>query len=218
MWLSRTQPAGSLTGVMSEPPDTDGAGAPAFAPLPRRRRTAAWLATALGVALIALVIVLARSEPATTRAADSPLLGKQVPNVRATTIDGSQFDLNDELGEWVVVNFFATWCVPCRTEHPELASWFERHEAIGDATVVAVVYDDDTSAVRRFRDEAGGDWPMLVDRNGAIAVDFGVAGVPESYLISPEGVIVSKIVGGIFDSELEELLQRAKQRQRAERP
>lgn len=177
---------------------------------PRRRR-AVWIAAALAVTLVALVVVLAGSEPATTRGADSPLLGKQVPNVRAKTIDGVVFDLNDELGRWVVVNFFATWCVPCRIEHPELISWQQRHEALGDATVVAVIYDDSVSAVRRFRDEEGGDWPMLIDDDGRIAVDFGVAGVPESYLISPEGVIVSKIVGGILDGELEELLNRAKQ-------
>ena len=100
--------------------------------------------------------------------------------------------------------------MPCRTEHPELISWQQRHEALGDATVVAVIYDDSVSAVRRYREEEGGDWPMLIDDDGRIAVDFGVAGVPESSLISPEGVIVSKIVGGILDGELEELLRRAK--------
>ena len=189
---------------MTDAPDVD------VAPRPRRRRTAVWIAAALGVTLVALVVVLARSEPATTRAADSPMLGKQVPNVQATTIDGEEFDLNDELGKWVVVNFFATWCVPCRIEHPEIISWQQRHDVLGDATVVGIIFDDSVSAVRRFREEEGGEWPMLVDGNGAIAVDFGVAGVPESYLISPEGVIVSKIVGGILDGELEGLLERAK--------
>ena len=180
------------------------------APARPRRRLAVWIAAALAVAFVALVVVLAKAAPSTTRAADSPLLGEQAPDVRATTIDGVDYDLDDELGKWVVVNFFATWCVPCRIEHPELISWKLRHEAIGDATVVAVIYDDSVSAVRRFREEEGGDWPMLIDEGGRISVDFGVAGVPESYLISPEGVIVSKIVGGILDGELEELLTRAK--------
>ena len=177
-----------------------------------RRRLAVWIAAAVAVTLVALVVVLVKAEPSTTRAADSPLLGEQVPNVQAKTIDGDDFDLNDELGKWVVVNFFATWCVPCRIEHPELISWQQRHEVLGDATVVAVIYDDSVDAVRRFRDEEGGDWPMIIDDDGRIAVDFGVAGVPESYLISPEGVVVSKIVGGILDGELEELLSRARAR------
>ena len=177
---------------------------------PRRRRLAVWIVAALAVTFVPLVIVLAKAEPSTTRAADSPLLGKQAPVVEAKTIDGDDYDLDVERGKWVVVNFFATWCVPCRIEHPELISWQKRHEAIGDATVVAVIYDDSVSAVRRFREEEGGDWPMLIDEGGRISVDFGVAGVPESYLISPEGVIVSKIVGGILDGELEELLNRAK--------
>ena len=177
-----------------------------------RRRLAVWIAAAVAVTLVALVVVLVKAEPSTTRAADSPLLGEQVPNVQAKTIDGDDFDLNDQLGKWVVVNFFATWCVPCRIEHPELISWRQRHEVLGDATVVAIIYDDSVDAVRRFRDEEGGDWPMIIDDDGRIAVDFGVAGVPESYLISPEGVVVSKIVGGILDGELEELLSRAKAR------
>ena len=177
---------------------------------PRRRRPALWIALALAVALVGLVVVLAGSEPSTTRAADSPLVGRASPDVRATTIDGDDFDLADLRGQWVLVNFFATWCVPCRIEHPELINWQQRHAAIGDAAIVGVIFDDSLDAVRRFREEEGGEWPMLRDDDGRVAVDFGVAGVPESYLISPEGIVVSKIVGGILDGELEELLQRAK--------
>lgn len=180
----------------------------------RRRRTATWIALAIGVALVGLVVALAKSEPATTRAADSPLLGKPAPYLEGRTLDGESIALTDNLGKWVLVNFFATWCVPCRQEHPQLIQWQQRHAMIGDATIVGVIFDDDVDAVRRFRAEEGGDWPMLLDPDGQIAVDFGVAGVPESYLISPDGVIVSKIVGGILDGELEALLDRARARTR----
>lgn len=66
--------------------------------------------------------------------------------------------------------------------------------------------DDDASAVRAFRRVNGGVWPMVLDPDGRIAADYGVSGVPESYLVSPEGVVVSRIVGGILDGEIESLL------------
>ncbi len=80
---------------------------------------------------------------------------------------------------------------------------------VADATVVGVIYDDEVNAVRQFRDEEGGSWPMLVDGDGRIALDFGVAGVPESFLIAPDGVIVAKVVGGVRARELERLLEQA---------
>ncbi len=106
-----------------------------------------------------------------------------------------------------MVNFFAAWCVPCRREHPELIAFHERHEARGDAVVMGVVYDDSTDAVRQFRAERGGDWPMLADSGGKVALDFGVAGMPESFLISPDGVVVATLVGGVRQDDLDLLLR-----------
>ena len=108
------------------------------------------------------------------------------------------------------MNFFATWCVPCRKEHPELVAFHQRHATAGDAAVIGVVYDDSVDAVRAFRAERGGSWPMVADPGGRIALELGVAGVPESFLISPDGIVVSKIVGGVRAAELESLLALAR--------
>ena len=189
---------------------TDLAAAAPARDLVRPRRTALVIAAAVGVIFAGLIVILATRDPATTRLARSPLLGKPAPDVAGRTVDGSSFRLVDLRGRWVLVNFFATWCVPCRQEHPDLIRFALRHEFAGDAAVVGVVYDDDAGAVRRFRTKQGGDWPMVLDPSGRTALDFGVAGVPESFLISPDGFVAAKVVGGIRTERLERVLAEAK--------
>ena len=179
---------------------------------PPRRRSALWVAVAVGVLISGVVVILATREPALTRLADSPLVGRPAPQFRAATIDGTAYALDSDRGRWVVVNFFATWCVPCREEHSELVEFQARHAKTGDATVIGVVYDDDADEVREFRATEGGEWPMVVDPKGRLAIEFGVRGVPESYLIAPNGVIAAKIVGGVRAERLEAILREARGR------
>ena len=161
------------------------------------------------VVAVVFVAVLATRPSAATRLAESPLLGKAAPFPVTRTIEGERFDLAELRGEWVLVNFFATWCTPCRVEHPELLSFSRRHFQMGDASVVSVVYDDDVNNIREFLRKEGGEWPFVMDPEGKIALDFGVRGVPESYLVSPSGIIAARIVGGVRADQLERLLEGA---------
>jgi cytochrome c biogenesis protein CcmG/thiol:disulfide interchange protein DsbE len=204
--------APDMTDISADRPETETDGdapPPAVGPL-RRTRKALWIAVAVAVPLALLIGVLATRQPAATRAVRSPLLGKPAPAIESTTVDGQQAGLTALKGKWVVVNFFATWCVPCRQEHPDLVSFSQAHAASGDATVLGVVYSDNTQAVREFRDDEGGTWPMLTDPKGRIALDYGVSGVPESYLISPDGVVAAKLLGGVKADDLDRLLNQAK--------
>lgn len=167
-----------------------------------RSRVALVSAVVLAVLLAAFVFVLATSEPSTARLADSPLLGKQAPPVGEDVVPGD--------GQWTVVNFFATWCVPCVEEHDDLVAFSNAHALAGDAGVVSVVFSDDAEAVEAFFDERGGDWPVVRDEDGRIATDWGVTGVPESYLVAPDGSVRAKIVGGVDVARLEQLLAEAR--------
>ena len=174
-----------------------------------RRRLVVLAPVLAVVAVVAvLVVVLATREPAANRIAESPLVGRAAPPVSGTTLDGSRFELADLEGKWVLVNFFATWCGPCQQEHDDLVAFDERHRTVGDGGVVSVVFDDSPANARSFFEENGGEFPVIVDGGGDIALEYGLIRVPESFLVAPNGVIVAKIIGGVTADGLEEILGR----------
>jgi thiol:disulfide interchange protein len=107
--------------------DQTGPPPPDVGPPPHRRRSLRWVALAVTVPLLGLVGVMAASPLAATRAARSPLLSKAAPAVTAESLDGQALRLADYRGRWVLVNFFAIWCVPCCREHPALIAFRQRH-------------------------------------------------------------------------------------------
>ena len=174
-----------------------------------RGRTARWVALTIGLVMVVFVALPATRQPAQTRIAQSPLLGRPAPEVTGRALDGTTVRLSRLRGRYVVLNFFATWCVPCQREHPELVRFSERHAAARDAQVLAVIFDDDPGAVRRFFEANGGDWPVIEDPRGKVALDFGVRGPPESFLIGPDGVVLSRVVGEVRADRLDALVQEA---------
>jgi cytochrome c biogenesis protein CcmG/thiol:disulfide interchange protein DsbE len=161
----------------------------------RRGHAARWAALAVGIVLVVFIAVLATSKSLDSRGISSELLGKPVPHVEGETIGGASFDIDQYRGRWVVVNFFATWCTPCRVEHPELVAFDERHQQTNDVEVVSVAFDDQEDDIREFFAENGGTWSVIPKDTNRVALDFGVTGVPESYVVDPNGIVVAKFEG-----------------------
>jgi cytochrome c biogenesis protein CcmG/thiol:disulfide interchange protein DsbE len=107
----------------------------------------------------------------------------------------------------VLVNFFATWCAPCKAEHPELVSFAQRHRLRGDAEVVSVAFNEQPSEVQAFFDANGGDWPVIAEGNGGFALEYGVVKLPESYLIAPDGTVVYKFEGGVRADDVDSVIE-----------
>jgi len=165
------------------------------------------IAAAVGAVLVGLLAVLALADPGEGDTAGSPLLGRPAPAVRSATLDGGQFDLSRRKGSWVVLNFFNSTCVPCINEHDELLAFAAaQQDEENPAELYTVVNDDSDEAVTEFFAANGGEWPKLRDPDGAVAVAFGVARVPETWLIDPNGVVRLRIAGELTPSLLDEEL------------
>jgi cytochrome c biogenesis protein CcmG/thiol:disulfide interchange protein DsbE len=161
------------------------------------------IAGVVGAAALALVVVLVRTPPVDNSETGNPLLGKLAPEVKGTTLKGEAFDLDEFRGDWVLVNFFASWCPPCLIEHPELV---RLSTEVPGLEVVSVSFGDTVANVEQFFADNGGDWPVLAADTGAIGISYGVKGLPESFLVAPDGTIVAKFIGGItFDGVLDYL-------------
>ena len=163
------------------------------------------LSPIVGLVLAAFFVVLALSEPRGEADVSSPLIGNPAPAIQSTVIGGGDFELSRRKGSWVVLNFFNSTCIPCIQEHPELVKFAEAQENGPDGVeVYSIINDDSDGAVREFFTARGGDWPKVRDTDGTIAVAFGVAKVPETWIIDPNGYVRLRILGAITQQFLDE--------------
>lgn len=168
-----------------------------------RPRRAPLIAAAVAAVLAVLIGVMAAARSGPRDIVDRSLVGHAAPAIVGTQLDGSQFDLSRRRGSWVLVNFFQTSCTPCVQEHPELRSFVERG---GQAELVTVVYVDSAANVRHFFTRNGGNWPVVLDDDGRISVSYGVAKVPETWIVDPDGVVQDRIGGAVTAARLDALL------------
>ncbi len=157
-----------------------------------------WLIPGAAVPLLAL-LAFGLTRPA--KKLPSALVGKEVPPVRGQTVDGDTASLQELRGNVTIVNFWASWCIPCQQEHPALMR-ADRRWPDDSVSLVGIVYQDNRSNARSFMQRHGGDWTSLLDPGTRTAIDFGVTGVPETFFIGPDGTVVSKYTGPLSWEDL----------------
>jgi cytochrome c biogenesis protein CcmG, thiol:disulfide interchange protein DsbE len=154
------------------------------------RHLRALCATLGGLALAGLVAAMLLSD-ATPRAGQ---VGAQAPELSFTTFDGAPLSLAELEGRTVLINFWASWCIPCRAELPALAAAAERHAAAG-LTVIAVNFGEEPATARAFLARLDSELTAVLDPEGAAAAAFEVVNLPTSVLIGPDGQVIARHVG-----------------------
>lgn len=141
------------------------------------------------------------------RVSPHAMVGKPMPALTLPDLDSGQPQaLKSLAGGPVLVNFFASWCAPCEIEHPQLMAL----KAQG-VTVIGVAYKDAPANTQAFLTRLGDPFAArLVDRDGRAGLEFGVTGVPETFLIGADGMILAKHTGPLTPDAAENLLAKAR--------
>jgi cytochrome c biogenesis protein CcmG/thiol:disulfide interchange protein DsbE len=170
-----------------------------------------WLSVIPLVVLAALAVLFVgwslQRDPAVKPDAlvGQPIPETVLPMLTGDTAGPGYLDLKTAgVGRPMLVNVFASWCAPCRVEHPKLMALQESGVAI-----VGVAWKDDPVATRRFLDELGDPYSMvLVDRDGRAGLDLGITGAPETFAVNAMGQVVAKFSGPLMDdAEVERLVE-----------
>jgi len=177
------------------------------------RRPSRWRwrrAAATSLPILAFALLLSTGFGRDPRAVPDVIVGKRAPDFALPVAGGSGLVRLDALrGHVVVVNFWASWCAACVQEQGALVAAWQRYSGSG-VVFLGPLFQDRASDALTFEERFGGGWPVLVDPGGRTALNYGVSGVPETFFIDRDGLVVSKQPGPIgytaISAEIERLL------------
>ena len=157
---------------------------------------------AVVVAILGLVVTLALAFRRDPHDIKTGTIGKPAPVFTLDRLDGSgKVALADLSGKVVVMNFFASWCLPCTQENPALVRVYERYRA-SDVVMLGVNYQESRDNGLAYVARMGMGWTTVADDDGRVALSYGVFGPPETFFIGPDGVIAGRHIGPIDEETL----------------
>ena len=133
-------------------------------------------------------------------------IGKVAPDFELSKLDGTKVKLSDLKGKKVIVNFWATWCGPCQREMPDMQEFYNKYQK--DVEILAVNYtasegSEGKEKVRKFAEEKGVTFPILLDTDIKVTTTYKVIMIPTSYFVDTNGVIQDKFIGPMTVQEME---------------
>ena len=137
-------------------------------------------------------------------------IGRLAPDFTLIDLEGNRVTLSDFRGKVVFINFWATWCPPCRAEMPEIEAVYQEYKN-QDVVVIGVDIRENESEVRQCVEEDDFSWIFVLDTTGAVSASYAITAIPTSFFLDEEGVIQSAQIGPMTGRVMEELLVEAMQ-------
>jgi cytochrome c biogenesis protein CcmG/thiol:disulfide interchange protein DsbE len=151
-------------------------------------------------ALLALALALSACGPSGPSTTVGVAVGDTAPPLSGITLDGRTVSLADLRGKPVIVNFWASWCQPCRSEFPVFKDAEVHHPGL---VILGVVYQDDPAAAAAFVAQMSADWPSLTDPDGSRASAYLVIVAPQTYFIDRKGIVRARQIGEAIADDIE---------------
>jgi cytochrome c biogenesis protein CcmG/thiol:disulfide interchange protein DsbE len=136
----------------------------------------------------------------------SPAPNAVAPDFTLNDFSGKPVHLADLQGKTVVLNFWASWCVPCRDEQPAMQAVWQQYQNRG-VVFLGINVQDDSHDAQAYLQQFNVTYPNVSDPNGAVYINYGVVGVPEMYVVTARGTIGKKLVGPVDPSQLTSILE-----------
>jgi cytochrome c biogenesis protein CcmG/thiol:disulfide interchange protein DsbE len=160
------------------------------------------VAAIIGISLL-FIVPLGNSDDDTDSitVGGHPLYGQPAPEIDLTTLDGERVTLSSLQGRPVLINFWATWCMPCREEFPLMVKAYADHSD-ADLEILGIIHDDAAEGARAFAADEDASWPMLLDPDDVAWNDYLGVGMPTSFFVDAEGIVRAFSLGGFTDEGL----------------
>jgi peroxiredoxin len=156
----------------------------------------------IGIMLLIWIAFQSDGQTTVQTAPEQMAQGQPAPSFTSPALSGGEIGLTDYAGDVIVVNFWATWCPPCKAEMPGINAFYEQHQAEG-LVVLAVNAKESESLVRPFIEANGFTFPVLLDPAGSVVNQYQVRSFPTTIVIDRDGVVRHIQVGMISEEELE---------------